>query len=89
VLDSSNRLSLRAAQPVTINQRYSFTFPSMPTEHTFAAGHRIGIVVVGNLSPGYVAETTGSQITLDTRLSKVSLPLRGGYGAAVSSGLAK
>jgi X-Pro dipeptidyl-peptidase len=88
VLDSSNRLSLRAAQPVTIDQRYSFTFPSMPTEHTFAAGHRIGIVVVGNLS-GYVAETTGSQITLDTRLSKVSLPLRGGYGAAVSSGLAK
>jgi X-Pro dipeptidyl-peptidase len=88
VLDSSNRLSLRTAQPVTIDQKYRFTFPSMPTEHTFAAGHRIGIVLVGNLS-GYIAETTGSQITLDTRLSNVSLPLRGGYGAAVAAGLAK
>jgi X-Pro dipeptidyl-peptidase len=88
VLDSSNRLSLRTAQPVTIDQEYRFTFPSMPTEHTFAAGHRIGIVVVGNLS-GYVAETAGSQITLDTSLSKVSLPVRGGYGAAMAAGVIK
>jgi X-Pro dipeptidyl-peptidase len=85
VLDSSNRLSLQAAEPVTIDQMYGFTFPSMPTEHTFAAGHRIGIVIVGNLS-GYIAGTNGSQIRLDTRLSKISLPLRGGYGAAVASG---
>jgi X-Pro dipeptidyl-peptidase len=85
VLDSSNRLSLRMAQPVAVDQMYRFTFPSMPTEHVFQAGHRIGIVIVANLS-GYVAETRGTQITLDTRLSKVTLPLRGGYGAAVSSG---
>ena len=85
VLDSSNRLSLRTMQPVTIGQEYTFAFPSMPTEHVFEAGHRIGIVVVGTLS-GYIAEDRGDQITLDTRLSKVTLPLRGGHGAAVSSG---
>jgi X-Pro dipeptidyl-peptidase len=86
VLDSSNRLSLRSAQPVTIDQKYRFTFPSMPTEHIFAAGHRVGIVIVGNLS-GYIAETRGTEITLDTRLSRVTLPLHGGYGAALAAGL--
>jgi X-Pro dipeptidyl-peptidase len=86
VLDSSNRMSLRVAEPVTIDQEYRFTFPSMPTEHTFEAGHRIGVVVVGTLS-GYVAGNRGTEITLDTRLSKVTLPVRGGYGALMSSGV--
>jgi X-Pro dipeptidyl-peptidase len=88
VLDSSNRLSLRAAQPVTIDQKYRFTFPSMPTEHVFEAGHQIGIVVVGTLS-GYIASSRGAAITLDTQLSKVTLPLKGGYGAAMSAGIMK
>jgi X-Pro dipeptidyl-peptidase len=86
VLDSSNRFSLRAAEPVTIDQKERFTFPSMPTEHEFAAGHRIGVIIVGNLS-GYVAGTTGTAITVDTNLSTFTLPLRGGHGAAVSAGL--
>jgi X-Pro dipeptidyl-peptidase len=85
VLDSSNRLSLRSIEPVTIDQEYRFTFPSMPTEHVFEAGHRIGIVVVGTLS-GYVGGNRGTAITLDTKLSKVTLPVKGGYGAAMSSG---
>ncbi|MGH2946907.1 MAG: CocE/NonD family hydrolase [Solirubrobacteraceae bacterium] len=85
VLDSSNRFSLRLAEPVTIDQKERFAFPSMPTEHVFEAGHRIGIIIVGNLS-GYISGTNGTEVTLDTRLSKVTLPLLGGYGAAVSSG---
>jgi X-Pro dipeptidyl-peptidase len=86
VLDSSNRMSLRSMEPVTVDQQYRFTFPSMPTEHVFEAGHQVGIVIVGNLS-GYISGTTGTAITLDTKLSKVTLPLKGGHGAAVSSGL--
>ncbi len=85
VLDSSNRLSLRTIEPVTIGQDHRFTFPSMPTEHIFEAGHRIGIVVVGTLS-GYIAEARGDQITIDTKLSKVTLPLVGGRGAAIAAG---
>jgi len=30
--------------------------------------------------------TTGSTVTLDTKASKVRLPIVGGYGAAVASG---
>ncbi len=86
VLDSSNRLSLRTMEPVTIGQKYRFAFPSMSTERVFPAGHQVGIVIVSNLS-GYIAETRNATVTLDTKLSKVTLPLHGGYGAAVSSGL--
>jgi X-Pro dipeptidyl-peptidase len=84
VLDSSNRLSLRSVAPVEIDQEYRFTFKLMPTEHIFPAGHRVGIVLVGNLFG--VAETRGSAITVDTKLSKATLPLHGGRGAAIASG---
>jgi X-Pro dipeptidyl-peptidase len=84
VLDSSNRLSLRSVAPVEIDQEYRFTFKLMPTEHIFPAGHRVGIVLVGNLFG--VAETRGSAITVDTKLSKATLPLHGGRGTAIASG---
>ena len=50
-LDSSNRDSLwyQDATPVTIGEKDMFSIPTMPTEHTFKAGHRIGIIVTGHL----------------------------------------
>ena len=49
-MDSSNRNSLRIAEPVTIGNKYRFTFPMLPEDFTFAAGHRIGIVIGANFS---------------------------------------
>jgi len=73
--------------PVRIGRSYRFTWPTFPTDFTFAAGHRIGIVLVAGYSDfRSVAGTTGSRITLDTRVSSVRLPIVGGYGAAVASG---
>jgi X-Pro dipeptidyl-peptidase len=89
ILDSSNRDSLlaSAATPVEIGTTYRFTWPTFPNDFEFAAGHQIGIVLVGNYTGfGSVAGTVGSQITLDTRVSKVRLPIVGGYPAAVASG---
>ena len=85
ILDSSNRDSLRAASPVTVGQRYGYSIPMQPTEHTFEAGHQIGVVVVGNLYG--IAGTPGAQITVDTKLSRVRLPVAGGEAAARASGL--
>ncbi|HET9346122.1 MAG TPA: CocE/NonD family hydrolase C-terminal non-catalytic domain-containing protein, partial [Candidatus Limnocylindrales bacterium] len=89
ILDSSNRESLLAtmATPVQIGTEYRFTWPTFPNDFVFGAGHRIGIILVANYTSfGSVAGTTGSQIALDTRASKVRLPIVGGYGAAVASG---
>jgi X-Pro dipeptidyl-peptidase len=94
-LDSSNRDSLwyQDAMPVTIGEQDEFAIPTMPTEHTFKAGHRIGIVVTGHLIgrtdaiEGGPPATNGSVITVDTKASKMQLPIAGGRQAALRAGV--
>jgi X-Pro dipeptidyl-peptidase len=94
-LDSRNRDSLwfEDAMPVTIGDKDMFSIPTMPTEHTFKAGHRIGIVVTGHLIgqtsaiEGGPPATNGSVITVDTKTSKIMLPIAGGRQAAMRAGL--
>jgi X-Pro dipeptidyl-peptidase len=94
-LDSSNRDSLwyRNATPVTIGAKDDFPIKAMPTEHTFKAGHRLAIIVTGHLIgqtsavEGGQAATDGSVITIDTKTSKMQLPILGGRQAAIRAGL--
>jgi X-Pro dipeptidyl-peptidase len=94
-LDSSNRDSLwyQDASPVTIDAKDQFPITTMPTEHTFKAGHRIGIIVTGHLIgrtdaiEGGPAATDGSVITVDTNASKIMLPIVGGRQAADKAGV--
>jgi X-Pro dipeptidyl-peptidase len=87
ILDSDNRESLLTATPGVIGTKYRFTFPTLPNDVVFAAGHQIGIILVANYTSfSSVAGTAGSTVTLDTKLSKVKLPIVGGYEAAVDAG---
>jgi X-Pro dipeptidyl-peptidase len=94
-LDSSNRDSLwyQDATPVTIGDEDGFSIPTMPTEHTFNAGHRIGIIVTGHLIgqtsaiEGGPAATNGSVVTVDAKSSKMQLPIVGGRQAALRAGV--
>jgi X-Pro dipeptidyl-peptidase len=94
-LDSSNRDSLwyQDATPVQVGEKDEFSITTMPTEHTFKAGHRIGIIVTGHLIgvtsavEGGPAATNGSVITVDTKASKVQLPIVGGRQAALRAGV--
>ena len=69
-------------------RNYRYTFPTMPTEHTFKAGHQIGDhrrrhehePGLGHRQPNNVP------VTLDARTSKVTLPIVGGYGRAERRG---
>src|SRR5690606_11743799 len=54
-------------------------------DYTFLAGHRIGVVVLGNLS-GYQPYANGVTLTVDTRLSHLELPVVGGTPAAAAAG---
>jgi X-Pro dipeptidyl-peptidase len=75
------------SSPVEIGREYGFDWPTFPNDFVFGAGHRIGIVLVGNYTSfNSIPGTIGSRITLDTRASKVRLPIVGGYGAALASG---
>jgi X-Pro dipeptidyl-peptidase len=89
IRDSSNRSSLwfETATTVTPGVTNRFAFPTMPTEHTFKAGHRIVVIVAGTNTS--MANATGNQnvpVTLDTRTSKVTLPVVGGYAALAAAG---
>jgi X-Pro dipeptidyl-peptidase len=94
-LDSSNRDSLwyQDATPVAIGDKDGFSIPTMPTEHTFKAGHRIGIIVTGHLIgqtsaiEGGPAATNGSVVTVDAKSSKMQLPIVGGRQAALRAGV--
>jgi X-Pro dipeptidyl-peptidase len=86
ILDSSNRDSLYADVPAVVGAEYEFKFPILPVDYTVPAGHRIGIVLMANFSNLERNGTTGTAITLNSRTSKVSLPVVGGYGALVSAG---
>src|SRR3954453_5813238 len=89
IRDSSNRDSLwfQDASPVTVGQEYTYKFPTMPTEHTFKAGHQIVVIIAGTNTSQ--ASATGNQnvpVTLNTRLSKITLPIKGGYAALAGAG---
>jgi X-Pro dipeptidyl-peptidase len=85
ILDSSNRDSLFTGTPVTPGQKYEFKFPVLPTEYTFPAGHQIGVILLANYSMG-TAATRGAVVTVDTKASKVILPVTGGSAAATATG---
>jgi X-Pro dipeptidyl-peptidase len=87
ILDSSNRDSLIAGQASNVvpGQKYEFKFGVLPTEYTFPAGHQIGVVLLANYSMG-VAGTRGAVVTVDTKASKVILPVTGGSAAAQATG---
>jgi len=78
---------------VRVGAKDDFPIPTMPTEHTFKAGHRLAIIVTGHLIgqtsavEGGPAATNGSVITIDTKTSKVQLPILGGRQAAMRAGL--
>jgi X-Pro dipeptidyl-peptidase len=89
------------ATPLTPNTMYHFKFPTFATEHVFKAGHQIGVVIVGNLFGGgassgnvagggpYPSATSASPaqaITIDTRQSKIVMPVLGGYDALATAG---
>ena len=83
-LDVENRDSKffqqAALTPVTITDKYRLRFPTMSIEHTFKAGSQIA-VIVGGYNTSRVSSTgrpNNVPVTLDTRASKVTLPIVGG-----------
>src|SRR3954469_1103785 len=88
VLDAGHRLSRNATTPIAIDQRYPFSFPLLPQDYTFPAGHQIGVVIVGSYS-GYntTSSNTAAAITFSLQKSRIVLPIVGGGPAAKAAGI--
>jgi hypothetical protein len=90
ILDAENRDSVSVGAPLVAGEEYEFSFPLLPNDYVFPAGHRVGVVVVSNYR-GYTETTDASSptavVTVDTHLSKIVLPIVGGTSAARDAGL--
>jgi len=80
-LDPQNRNSLTRSDRVEPGERYTMRWDLQPDDHVFAAGHRIGLVVVSTDHDYTIRPKPGTQLTLAPNQSEVSLPLVGGSGA--------
>ncbi|HEX5543428.1 MAG TPA: CocE/NonD family hydrolase [Micromonospora sp.] len=88
ILDGQNRDSIAVAEPMTPGQMYEISLPLLPEDYVFSAGNRIGVIIVGSYR-SYSAERLSSRptITVDTKISHISLPVFGGQQAARQAGI--
>jgi X-Pro dipeptidyl-peptidase len=88
VLDAGHRTDRTKTTPIVAGQRYPFSFPLLPNDYTFGAGHRIGVVIVGSYRDyGTTASNTAANITFSLKDSRISLPIVGGGAAALAAGI--
>jgi X-Pro dipeptidyl-peptidase len=80
-MDPQNRNSLTRSDRVEPGERYTMGLDLQPDDHVFAAGHRIGLVVVSTDHDYAIRPKPGTQLTLVPGQSEISLPVVGGAGA--------
>ncbi|MFC4895494.1 Xaa-Pro dipeptidyl-peptidase [Streptosporangium amethystogenes subsp. fukuiense] len=79
--DPQNRTSISKTEPVKPGSPYRLDFDMQPHDYVFAAGHRIGIVLLSSDYEYTIRPTPGATLHLDTTKSTVTLPLVGGAAA--------
>jgi X-Pro dipeptidyl-peptidase len=60
---------------------YALRWDLQPDDHVFAAGHRIGLVVVSTDHDYTLRPKPGTRLTLDPSGSSIRLPVVGGAAA--------
>ena len=80
-IDPQNRGSRSHSSPVTPGKAYRLRWDMQPQEYTFAAGHRIGVVVLSTDHDYTLRPQPGTRISVRPVTSTVELPLVGGRGA--------
>jgi X-Pro dipeptidyl-peptidase len=74
-LDVRNRTSLSRTTPVTPGREYTFQWNLQPNDHVFAAGHRIGVVLISTERDHTLRYPAGTVVKIDPGSSKVVMKL--------------
>jgi X-Pro dipeptidyl-peptidase len=80
-LDPQNRNSLTRSESLQPRRFYDLRWDLQPDDHVFAAGHRIGLVVVSTDHDYTIRPAPGTELSLAPAGSEISLPVVGGGGA--------
>ena len=75
--DPRNRGSAAVTQPVQPGQLYWLRFDQQPKDHVFAAGHRIGLVIMSTDFDYTLRPKPGTRISVRVDKSTIRLPLVG------------
>ena len=74
-LDVRNRHSPRVTEPIVPGRTYTFSWDLQPQDHVFAAGHRIGVVIISTDRDFTLRYRAGTTVGVRLGLSHVLLPL--------------
>jgi X-Pro dipeptidyl-peptidase len=74
-LDVRNRLSKATTTPVRAGKTYTFSWKLQTQDHVFAAGHRIGVVLISTERDHTLRYPAGTEVGVRLGLSHVELPL--------------
>ncbi len=74
-LDPQNRAGSSFSLPVRPGREYSLRFDLQPDDYVFAAGHRIGLVVVSTDHDYTLRPAPGTELTVRPASSTLTLPL--------------
>jgi X-Pro dipeptidyl-peptidase len=74
-LDVRNRLSPAVTQPIEPGREYTFSWDLQPQDHVFAAGHRIGLVLISTDRDYTLRYPAGTVITTHLGFSNIRLPV--------------
>jgi len=74
-LDVRNRLSPARTQPMRSGKAYTFSWNLQTQDHVFAAGHRIGLVLISTERDHTLRYPAGTKVGVRLGLSGVELPL--------------
>lgn len=80
-MDAENRNSAATTDPITPGTGYTFTWDFQPKDYQFAAGSKIGVMVLSSDNEFTVRPAAGTTLTVDPSASALSLPVVGGPGA--------
>jgi X-Pro dipeptidyl-peptidase len=83
--DPQNRNSMSRTDPVTPGTYYVLKFPLQPHDYQFAAGSRIGVVVMSSDRLFTLRPPPGTTLTLEARHSRAFLPIVGGTEAMAAA----
>lgn len=76
-MDPRNGESLRESRPLVPHQSYELTWPLEPHDYTFAAGHRLGLVILSTDYEYTKRPKTIVSVTVSLKDSYLTLPLVG------------
>ncbi|GAA0540844.1 Xaa-Pro dipeptidyl-peptidase [Saccharopolyspora subtropica] len=78
--DPQNRNALDRTSPIEPGKNYSITVTMQPDDYVFAAGHRLGIVVLSSDHDFTLRPKPGTGLALDLARTRIHLPVVGSVG---------